>query len=145
MFMLPVAVDSMGFALYALDAQTNAVTRFDLTEYGALINEALILYQRGQYDASAEAWQEVLRVNGNFGRAYVGIARALLRQGYYRDAMRYFRINDDFRGYGRAFGFYRRQWMEDNFWIFVLVIGTLIIVPPVVKFARRIRREVIES
>jgi len=145
MFMLPVAVDSMGFALYALDAQTAAITRFDLTEYGALINEAMILYQFGQYEASAELWQEVLRVNGNFGMAYVGIARALLRQGYYREAMQYFYLNNDFEGFGRAFGFYRRQWMEENFWIFVLVIGSLIIVPPVFKLVRRIRREVMEA
>ncbi|MCL2285981.1 MAG: hypothetical protein FWC32_06395 [Firmicutes bacterium] len=145
MFILPSAVDSMGFALYALDAQTAAVTRFDLTEYGTLINQAILYYRQGLYDASAESWQQVLRMNGNFGMAYAGIARSLLRQGYYRDAMRYFQLNDDFRGYGRAFGFYRRQWMEDHFWIFAIVIGTLIVVPPVVKFVLRIRREVLES
>ena len=145
MFMLPAALCSMGYALYALDAHSGAVTRFDLTEYGVLINDAMALYRMGRYDESLVYWHEVLRVNGNFGIAYIGIARALLRQGYYREAMRYFRLNDDFVGYGRAFGFYRRQWMEENFAIFVVIIATLFIVPPVVRKVRTVRRNVLAS
>ncbi|MCL1788345.1 MAG: hypothetical protein FWG38_10210, partial [Defluviitaleaceae bacterium] len=107
-FELPVAVANMDYALYALDAQTAAVTRFDLTPYGQLVNQALALYRRGEYEASAETWQEVLRINGNFGIAYLGIGRAMLRQGNYRGGTRYFRLQDAFRGYGRACDFYRR-------------------------------------
>ena len=144
-FLLPSALVNKEYTLFALDAQTGAITRFDLTEYGRLINEALAYYRRGNYEASAEAWQEVLRLNGNFGMAYVGIARAYLRQGYYREAMRYFRIQHDRIGYGRAFSFYRRQWMEENFWIFATIIGMLMIVPPVVRYVLRIRREIREA
>jgi len=144
-FMHPVALDSMGFALYALDSRAGAITRFDLTEYGTLINQALALYRTGQYEASADTWQEVLRLNGNFGMAYIGIARALLRQGYYREAMRYFRLEFDWIGYGRAFGFYRRQWAEENFWIFAIIVLGLLIVPPVVKRVMRVRKEIMEA
>lgn len=144
-FMLPVALDNMGYTLFALDAQTAAITRFDLTEYGTFINEGLALYHRGLYEESAIAWQEVLRLNGNFSLAYIGIARALLRQGYYREAMRYFRLQNDQLNYGRAFGFYRRLWVEENFWIFAVAIGSLILVPPIVKKVKAIRRELAES
>lgn len=144
-FMLPAALCSMGYTLFALDASMAAITRFDLTEYGALINQALDMYQRGLYEESYNTWQEVLRMNGNFGLAYIGIARTQLRRGYYREAMRYFRLQNDARNYGRAFGFYRRQWMEDNFWIFALVLGVAMIVPPVVKRVVRVRREILES
>lgn len=148
-FTLPTALDSMGYTLFALDAGVGpnfaALTRFDLTEYGALINEALAMYHRGLYEESYDIWQEVLRINGNFSLAYIGIARALLRQGYYREAMRYFRLQHDYRNYGRAFGFYRRVWMEENFWMFALALGVLMVVPPVVKRVIKIRREIKES
>ena len=144
-FVVPAALESMGTTLFALDAQTAAITRFDLTDYGHAINQALDLYRRGLYEESAEYWQEVLRMNGNFGLAYVGIARSLLRQGYYREAMEFFRLERDQLGYGRAFGFFRRQWMEENFWMFALALGVVMIVPPVVKKVIKVRREIRES
>jgi tetratricopeptide (TPR) repeat protein len=144
-FVQPTALVNMDFSLYVLDAATNAITRFDLTEYGQLINDALWLYQLGDYEGSVAKWQEVLRMNGNFGLAYIGIARSMLRQGYYREAMRYFRLQNDQRNYGRAFGFYRRQWMEENFWMFALGLGVLMVVPPVAKRIVKVRKEINES
>lgn len=143
-FELPVAIDNIGYTLFALDAQTAAITRFSLTEYGALINYALATYHRGLYEESAAYWEEVLRLNGNFGLAYIGIARALLRQGYYREAMRYFRLQNDSANFGRAFGFYRREWVEDHFWIFAIAIGLLIVTPTAYKGVKSIRRELAE-
>jgi sugar lactone lactonase YvrE len=144
-FQLPTALVNQGYTLFALDAVTAAVTRFDLTEYGSLINEALAMYQRGQYEESYDIWNEVLRINGNFGLAYIGLARALLRQGRFREAMDYFRHQNDGPNYGRAFGFYRREWMEANFWMFVVAVGIIFIVPPVVKKVIKIRREILDS
>jgi len=140
-FLMPVALESIGYTLFALDAQVGAITRFDLTEYGLLINSALDQYRRGNYDASAEYWREVLRINGNFEPAHIGVARALLRQGYYRDAMNYFRLQNDAAGFGRAFGFYRRIWIEERFWMFLVVVGGLIVVPPVVRIGLNLKKE----
>jgi tetratricopeptide (TPR) repeat protein len=103
------------------------------------------MYQRGMYDESYFYWNEVLRINGNFGLAYIGIARALLRQGYYRDAMRFFQLQNHFVGYGRAFGFYRREWMEDYFWMFAIGLGVLMVVPPIIRKIRKVRKEIRES
>ncbi|MCL1862934.1 MAG: hypothetical protein FWF78_05160 [Defluviitaleaceae bacterium] len=148
-FTMPAALDNMGFTLFALDAGIGAnfanLTRFDLTEYGALVNDALEKYHQGLYQESYYLWHDVLRINGNFGMAYTGIARNLLRLGYYREAMELFRYQNDEINFGRAFGFYRRIWMEDNFWIFVVVIATLAIVPAVVKKILKVRREIRES
>ncbi|MCL2016932.1 MAG: hypothetical protein FWG68_11870 [Defluviitaleaceae bacterium] len=144
-FILPTALVNMGFTLFALDATAAAITRFDLTEYGAFINDALAMYQRGLYEESVFYWQEVLRMNGNFGLAYIGMARAYLRQGYYRQAMDMFRIQNDSANFGRAFSFYRRVWMENYFWIFAAVIGVLMIVPPVVRQTLKVRREIRNS
>lgn len=148
-FEFPTAVASMGFTIFALDGgigpNFGALTRFDLTDYGQLIKDALDMYQRGLYEESYLYWNDVLRMNGNFGLAYIGIARAHLRMGNYREAMHFFRLQSDYRNHGRAFNFYRRIWMEQNFWMIALGVGVLLVVPPVVKRVIKIRREIKNS
>ncbi|MCL2355886.1 MAG: hypothetical protein FWC70_01845 [Defluviitaleaceae bacterium] len=148
-FTFPTALASMGYTIFALDGgqgpNLGALTRFDLTEYGELIKHAFEMYQRGQYEESYSYWNDVLRMNGNFGLAYIGIARAHLRMGNYREAMHFFRLQSDYLGYGRAFNFYRRIWMEQNFWILAVVVGVAIVVPPVIKIVLKLRREINES
>ena len=68
----------------------NSITQFTLTEYGRLINEGLAEYKKGHYEKSAEIWREVLKHNGNYDQAYIGIGRALLREKKYKEAMEYF-------------------------------------------------------
>jgi tetratricopeptide (TPR) repeat protein len=140
-FLQPVALEQMGYALFALDSRTGALTRFDLTGYGAAINAALTEYQAGRYEASAEKWETVLKMNGNYDLAYIGIGRAALRQGEYQKAMKYYKLKHYDIGYGKAFQFYRKQWMEENLWKILLVLGLLIMGPAVVKFVLKIRKE----
>lgn len=144
-FQLPTAIDHMGDSLFALDSRSAALTRFDLTEYGALINAALNEYAAGRYDISAGHWETVLKMNGNYDLAYIGIGRAALRQGDYQKAMKYYKLKRYDEGYGKAFQLYRKQWMEENLWKILLIIGVLIIVPPLIKFALKIRKEVMEA
>jgi tetratricopeptide (TPR) repeat protein len=144
-FLMPVALNNMGFALYALDSRTAALTRFDLTEYGQKINDALSEYRAGRYEASAALWEEVLKMNGNYDLAYIGIGRAALRQGDYRRAMRYYQLKHFRQGYGRAFQLYRKQWMEENLWKILLVFGIIIILPPVIRFSIKTVKEIREA
>jgi tetratricopeptide (TPR) repeat protein len=141
-FLQPAALDKMGYSLYALDSRAAALTRFDLTGYGAKINEALDEYHAGRYESSAQVWEEVLRMNGNYDLAYIGIGRAALRQGDYQKAMKYYKLKHYREGYGKAFQLYRKQWMEVNLWKILLVLVLLIITPPVVRFAVKLKREI---
>lgn len=52
-------------AYMCLTAAKATVTVFKQTEYGLLLKEALALYNDGRYDASYEAWEKVLKRNGN--------------------------------------------------------------------------------
>ena len=141
-FEFPVALASMGFTLFALDARHAAITRFDLTLYGQLINDALGEFRAGRYEASAEIWRDVLRMNGNFELAYVGIARAALRQGEYRTAMRYFRLMNHREGFSRAFQRYRMQWVESNLQWMLLALAVAVLVPKAVKAGIKTVREI---
>nr|AGS51842.1 NHL repeat protein [uncultured bacterium contig00066] len=144
-FLMPVALDRMGTSLYALDSRTGAVTRFDLTSYGVKINEALDEYKAGRYESSAALWEEVLKMNGNYDLAYIGIGRAALRQGEYQKAMKYYKLKHYRQGYSRAFQLYRKEWVEENLWKILLALGILIIVPLVVKYSIKIVREIREA
>jgi tetratricopeptide (TPR) repeat protein len=144
-FLLPTAIEKMGYSLFVLDARTSALTRFDLTKYGDLINVALNEYKAGRYEESATRWEEVLKMNGNYDLAYIGIGRAALRQGEYQKAMKYYKFKRYDEGYGKAFQLYRKQWMEENLWKILLVLGILIVIRPVIKSLLKIRKEIMEA
>jgi len=144
-FLQPVGLAQMGRSLYAVDSRAAAITRFDMTVYGGMINNALDEYQAGRYESSAEVWDEVLKMNGNYDLAYIGIGRAALRQGEYQKAMKYYKLKHYREGYGKAFQLYRKQFMEENLWKFLLVLAVILFVPPIVKTAVKIIREVREA
>jgi tetratricopeptide (TPR) repeat protein len=143
-FLMPTAIAHMGYSLYVLDSRAAALTRFDLTTYGAKINQALGEYQAGRYESSAEVWEEVLKMNGNYDLAYIGIGRAALRQGEFQKAMKYYKLKHYREGYGKAFQLYRKQWMEENLWKILLVLGLLLVIPPAVRTGIKIGREIRE-
>jgi len=144
-FIQPTALDRMGNSLYALDSRSGAITRFDLTGYGVLINSALDEYRAGRYESSAVLWEDVLKMNGNYDLAYIGIGRAALRQGEYQKAMRYYSLKHHREGYGKAFQLYRKQWTEENLWWMLLVIGFIIFLPAIIKFSIKTVKEIKEA
>lgn len=144
-FQYPTAIDEMGYSLFVLDLKSASVTRFDLTEYGSCINEGLRQYKKGHYDESAVYWEKVLKMNGNYDLAYIGIGRAALRQGDYKKAMHYFKVKNDSVNYGKAFQLYRKQWMEQNIGKIIAIIVILILLPKVIRMIRKFYKEVTEE
>ena len=127
-FQYPTAIDHMGSDLLVLDSKNAGVTLFTLTEYGKLINQGLSEYRNGKYDLSAQYWEQVLAQNGNYDLAYIGIGRALLRQGQYKEAMDYFELKLDEDNYSKAFKLYRKQWIEEHIGgIFGLIVVLIVI------------------
>jgi len=144
-FLQPTALDRMEYSLYALDSRAATLTRFDLTTYGALINNALDEYKAGRYETSAVLWEEVLKMNGNYDLAYIGIGRAALRQKEFQKAMKYYKLKHYREGYGKAFQLYRKQWMEENLWWMLLIIGFAIVLPFAIPFTIKTIKEIKEA
>ena len=144
-FLMPVAIDRMGYVIYALDSRTAALTRFELTSYGTRINNALSEYRAGRYEASAAIWEDVLKMNGNYDLAYIGIGRAALRQGDYKTAMKYYSLKHYRTGYSKAFQLYRKQWMEENIWKIVLILFALLFIPFAVRYSIKLIKEIREA
>lgn len=138
----PTAIDNLGNDLLVLDSRNVGITIFKLTEYGKLINNALLAYSQGEYDLSAEYWRKVLTYNGNYDMAYIGIGRSLLRQEKYKEAMEYFEFAYDDDNYSKAFKLYRKEWIEDNIVLLVTSFILIITIPLIVGKVKKIKREV---
>lgn len=137
----PVSIEHIGTDLYVLDSSTGGITRFERTEFGTLIHDALDEYSVGNYEASAEYWKEVLAMNGNYELAYIGIGRSLLRQKDYEGAMEYFEVMRDHENYSRAWKYYRKDWIENNLGYVIIILVVLGFIPVVVKKIKKIRWE----
>lgn len=141
-FLNPVALEHQGYDLLVLDSQDCCVTVLTPTEYGKLVYKATEQYHAGEYAASADTWREVMKRNGNYDLAYIGIGRALLQQKQFKEACDYFAMARDSRNYSEAFRYYRSEWVEQNIgWIFGIV-AVLLVVPMVVGHIRKIKWEV---
>ena len=137
-----VGLDHMGYDLLVLDEMKNSITVFTPTEYGDLIYDATDAYLNGEYDQSAELWENVMKLNANYTLAFRGIGRARLRQEKYGEAMDYFERAHAREEYGRAFKQYRKIWVEKNIWWIILLIALLLIVPLALGRAKKMKWEV---
>lgn len=126
-FRNPVALDYHGEKVFVLDYETGAVTEFSVTSYGRLIREAVHLHFIGKYNEAAAKWEEILQQNANYEMAYVGIGRALLRQGKYEEALKNFKLGNHRKYYSRAFYYHRREVIGRNFGLIVGIIFTCLL------------------
>lgn len=144
-FTFPTAMDNPDEETILVLDKYGSVTEFSMTKYGRMINEALAEYKIGHYDASAEIWEEVLKYNGNNDLAYVGIGRALLRNGEYKEAMEYFKVARDEVNYSKAFKHYREEVVEKYIGVALVILAVLIIVPKLIRGTRKLRKEIREA
>ena len=138
-----IGLDHMGYDLLVLDEMKNSITVFTPTEYGQLIYDATDAYLSGEYDHSADLWQDVMKLNANYSLAFRGIGRSLLRQEKYEEAMDFFQRAHAREEYGRAFKQYRKQWVEKNIWWIVLIVAALLLIPLAIGRAKRMKWEVV--
>ena len=142
-FTRAIALEHMGRDLFVLDEVKNSITVFTPTEYGNTIFLANEKYHEGDYQGSAEVWQDVLKMNANYTLAFRGIGRAVMREDKFEEAMKYFKMAHDRESYGRVFKLYRKEWVEKNIgWIIAILAGVLII-PLILGRFKRMKWEVI--
>ncbi len=141
-FRRPSAIDHIGHELYVVDSLDCSITAFVPTEFGNLVYTAVEEFDKGKYEESGAAWQEVMNQNGNYDLAYIGIGRALLRQEQYKDAMDYFELKYDAENYSKAYKQYRKIWVEEHIGWIVAVILILFLVPLGIGKFKAIRHEI---
>ena len=141
-FRRPSAIDHVGHELYVVDSLDCSITAFVPTQFGELVYKAVEEFDKGNYETSGEAWQEVMNQNGNYDLAYIGIGRSLLRQERYEEAMRYFELKYDEDNYSKAYKQYRKIWVEEHIGWIIAVILLLFLVPLSIGKVKSIRHEI---
>jgi DNA-binding beta-propeller fold protein YncE len=126
--------------LYILDSLLNNILVFEITEYGGHLLSALEKNSLGDSDGSYKEWQEVLRANANSEFAYIGIGKTFLKEGKYEEAMKYFKLGNSRKYYTKAFKFYRKEYMQENFGKFMGAIGFVVFVLVAFITYRKIKR-----
>jgi tetratricopeptide (TPR) repeat protein len=122
-----------------LDAGKGTVTIFGQTVFGGIVHDATKLYNGGYYEEALEPWLEVLKRDGNYRRAYLGISSAYYNLGRYKESMEYAKKADASARYNRAFERYRSQWLRQH--LTQLLIGIVLIIAGVYALKYYLRRQ----
>lgn len=135
----PIAIDvNSRNEMFLLDNQENIVHKYELTEFGSKVHEANSLTMEGRYAESEEQWQEVLRLNANFGPAIEGLAMAAYKkEEYSKSASMFFRSGNQ-KGYSDAFWQTRLEWFQENFSWFATMFVILFFI--MMSFGRLTRK-----
>lgn len=139
-FKTPIAIESFGNRIFVLDRDLGMITEFTATKFGTLVNEANGLYSIGKHDDAAKLWEQVLKLDANYEMAYVGIGKSMLRQGEYKQAMKYLKLGNDREYYSKALTKYRREYMREYFGIYMTIVIALIVVVMAMRRGLRLRK-----
>jgi len=126
-FTTPVAIERVGDQMLVLDKALGEITVFETTAYGRTLNEAVRSYYRGDEEAAFQRYLETINMNANLEFAYSGIGKALLRQGNYGEAMKYFKESYDNKGYSKAFLLHRKEILRSYFPTIMTILVTLLL------------------
>ncbi|WP_020619985.1 NHL repeat-containing protein [Paenibacillus daejeonensis] len=129
-FNTPIAITRSGDDILVLDKALGEITRFQTTEYGRVLNEAVRSYYRGNEAEAAQYFYEAINLNANLEYAYAGIGKAELRQGNYSDAVHYFRQSMDHGNYSKAFQLLRKEVLREHFSVIMsgIVLAVVLLV-----------------
>lgn len=121
-----LAVDENG-NVYVLDSLRNDIQVFSPTKFIQTVHQAVLAHKNGEYDKAKKLWEEVLKVDASYSLAHKGIAKALMKEKKWKEAMIEYKEAGDMAGYSEAFMRYRLEFVRNNFVIvfFVVVIGII--------------------
>jgi hypothetical protein len=128
-FRNPLSLEHMDYDLIVVDQLDCTVTLFTLTDFGQLVFDAMDQFDNGEYAKSGKTWREVMKYNGNYDLAYIGLGRAYLRQKDYDNAMEYFELKYDAENYSKAYKKHRKEFVEDHIVLIVIVLLALFLIP----------------
>ena len=104
------------------DKSNNSLTVFTRNDYGNLVTKLTKMTIEGDYVESREGWQEVLKLDKNLQIAYTGLARALLAEEKYEEAMDMALEGYDRDTYGLAYEYYRQGLVSKYFTLIFIVV-----------------------
>ncbi len=125
-----IAYQGTNFLVF--DGQLQTITVFTRTDYGDILIRALQNEIDRKHDVAVSDYQEILKRNSNFDVAYIGIGKALYRQGKHEEAMKMFQSAYETENYSKALKELRQNWADKYFILIPIVVVVFLFA--VVKF-----------
>ncbi len=138
-FVTPVAIERIGNRFLVLDKSLAEITVFEETNYGRTLNEAVKSYYSGDEEKAYHLYQKTINMNANLDFAYIGIGKALYRQGLYNEAMSFFKKGKDQKNYSKAFLLHRKEIMREYFPVVMTSIFILVLLWIILKKVGKLR------
>lgn len=136
-FLAPNAVETNGNNVYILDGSKNDITIFTETTFGKYVHSAFEYYNQGLYTEAKPDWEEVIKRDGTYTMAYIGLGLASLKEEEYSEALDYFKTAYDQDNYDRAFKYTRENFLRENFNLIITIVFGLVILIIVLKRLRK--------
>jgi tetratricopeptide (TPR) repeat protein len=138
-FSAPNAVDTINDTVIVLDGSKtrNDITVFEKTKFGENLHQAFAYFDAGLYTEAAPYWQEVLKRDGGYTYAYIGLGKADLKNNDYAAALDKFEVANDKDDYDKAFEYYREEWLQNHFYAIFTIIIVLIVLLIVKKILNK--------
>ena len=140
LFTSPSAIENLKGFVYVTDARKNNITVFKLTEFGAMVQSAVEMFNRGLYQEAKEPFEEILLRDSNYWFAYLGLGNAYYTMGDHETAMDYFYMNSKV-GYNRAFKEYRMDMIRQYFNVFMIAVLVLIVLAIVLSKVTKVMKK----
>lgn len=122
-FVSPSSITVFGDDLLVSDFSTGEITVFKRTEYGQLLMKANALLLKSKYEEAKSYWEEIYAQDKGCQLAYIGLAKAALKEKNYNLAMQYAKDGVDRETYSLAFEKVRNEFLSKNFvWIALIAI-----------------------
>lgn len=126
-FVSPIDIEFNGKDLLVLDKSTGYITVFNATEFGAMVQEATYLHSKAKFDEAGAIWNDVLALNSNYEKAYIGLGKIAEASGDYKEAMKNYKIGGNKTYYSSAFKKYRTKLLRDFFYYIVVLVVVIIV------------------
>lgn len=146
-FHTPVAIAVNNLSVIVADQYNCSITVFNISEYGKLLRQAHILYNKGDYTEAEASWKEVLANDRGNQAAYRGLAMASYSRGDYDEAMNYAKSGMDYTVYDLAKQEKTKESVANSFILIiicaVILIGLIIFI--MVYFKKKNKKLVINE
>jgi len=133
------AIEYHGNNLLLLDSENKNITVFKRTSYGDALNEAIVADLNRQYTLAEQRWQDILQLNSNFDKSYIGIGKSLYREAstladddpkkieLLEEAMLNFEYAYDTENWSNCFQDLRKIWIKKYIVLIPIVVIVLFI------------------
>ncbi|MBE6788405.1 MAG: hypothetical protein E7539_01945 [Ruminococcaceae bacterium] len=129
--------------LVTLDATLGRIQVFMPTEFITTVQDAVIAYSEGRYDDSLVLWNEIKEDNASYTLAREFIGKIEMKNGNYAEVLDDFKQSGNRVSYGEAFEKLRYGFMQEYFYLIVIVLIALIVgVVFLMKFVRKTMRKI---